>query len=168
MSTTPKVYVACLACYNGGTLAGAWHDADAYLADAVDDWFGDHRETRPDHEEFAIHDHEGFGGLSIGEYDPLDTVGEIGEGIAEHGPAFAVYADIFGEPPTADDFAERYAGEWDSMTDFAENLVSERGMLATVPDEVARYFDYDAYARDLDQTHYSERVGGVLYVFRSC
>lgn len=44
---------------------------------------------------------------------------------------------------------ESYQGEWNSMKDFAENLIHECDMLADMPENLRFYFDYEAYARDL-------------------
>jgi antirestriction protein len=48
-----------------------------------------------------------------------------------------------------DEFKESYAGKFDTDREFAEHLVEEDMMLIGVPQEVARYFDYDSYANDL-------------------
>ncbi|HFV4161900.1 TPA: antirestriction protein ArdA, partial [Escherichia coli] len=38
---------------------------------------------------------------------------------------------------------------YDSELEFAAQYVDECGFLSEVPDTVARYFDYEAFARDL-------------------
>lgn len=50
---------------------------------------------------------------------------------------------------TLSDVEEAYQGEWNSMKDFAENLVHECDLLGDMPENMRFYFDYDAYARDL-------------------
>jgi antirestriction protein len=48
-----------------------------------------------------------------------------------------------------DEFTDSYAGKFDSDREFAEHLVDDTMMLTNIPQVVARYFDYDSYARDL-------------------
>ena len=60
----PRIYVACLAAYNNGYLHGAWVDA---TQDAWAIWGVVQKMLAAspvaDAEEWAIHDHEGFGRL---------------------------------------------------------------------------------------------------------
>ena len=66
----PRIYVACLAAYNGGILHGAWLDA-AQEPWALYDDVKAMLDASPvaGAEEFAIHDYEGFGEVRI-EYRP--------------------------------------------------------------------------------------------------
>lgn len=81
-TTGPRIYVADLAEYNAGNLVGQWIDLeDAISLDfAAVEWLqavieGEIlRKHVTGHEEWAIHDYEGFGGISIGEYDSLETI----------------------------------------------------------------------------------------------
>ena len=189
---TPRIYVACLASYNNGDLHGRWIDADdadtmreevaAILRESkypnvqVDcpecDGVGCDkcRDTGkvPSAEEFAIHDHEGFCGMSIDEYTGIDEVAEIAALIEEHGPAYAAYASHIGgdELPTAEQFQEAYCGEWDSEKAYAEELFDECN---EVPDNLAMYIDYDAVARDFFCGDYFsvDNPEGGLFIFRS-
>jgi len=45
---------------------------------------------------------------------------------------------------------EAYQGEFRSMQEFAEQLVDDTGMLDQVPENLRYYFDYAAFARDLE------------------
>ena len=69
--------------------------------------------------------------------------------------------------PSISDFEERYCGEWDSFEDYAEQLADDIGLLDGVPEEIARYFDWDSWTRDLafDYTTHDNPEGGV-FVFR--
>ena len=51
--------------------------------------------------------------------------------------------------PCIPDFMERYCGEWESFEDYARELADETGLLTDVPEEIANYFDWDSWARDL-------------------
>lgn len=158
---TPRIYVACLKSYNEGNLIGRWIDATSDIQEEIQELL---KETGG--EEWAIHDYENFGGLSISEYQDLESVAQLGELIEEHGEAFAVFADHEGvEFATVERFEDSYCGEWDSETDYAENLFDD---LYEVPDYLVGYIDYEKYARDLFiDSNYSVRgESGQLYVFR--
>lgn len=121
--------------------------------------------TVPSAEEWAIHDHEGFGDL-LGEYTPLAKVAEHAEAITAHGDAWVAYCEHVGaEYADADDFEDRYAGEARSEREYAEQLADDIGLLSDVPDELARYFDWESWTRDLFLTDY-RMVDG--HVFREC
>lgn len=165
---TPRIYVACLASYNAGKLHGRWIDAtDAdVIREEIQKMLAESDE--PIAEEWAIHDYENFGGLSISEYEDIDKVAELGALIEEHGEAFAVFADHEGvEYATVESFNEAYCGEWDSEKDYAENIFDEL-YAHEVPEHLQNYIDYEAFARDLFiSDNYSARgESGQLYVFR--
>jgi len=61
-------------------------------------------------------------------------------------------------------FEESYAGEWNSESEFAENLAVDCGLLDGVPDHIQLYFDWDKWTRDLFISDYWYSNG---YVFRS-
>ena len=76
----PRIYVACLAAYNAGILHGAWIDADQ----PADDMYAAVREIlaaspMPGAEEWAIHDYEGFGPLSLSEWESFERVSAIAQ-----------------------------------------------------------------------------------------
>ena len=78
--------------------------------------------------------------------------------------AVAAFIDWRGDF-NVDDFRDAYMGQYDSEEAFAEQLVDDCGMLADVPENVARYFDMEAFARDLFMGDYYMDDGG--YVFAS-
>jgi antirestriction protein len=62
------------------------------------------------------------------------------------------------------EFEDAYNGKWDSKTDFAEHIISECYDLSKMG-ELARYFDYEAFARDLFLGDYWMSDNG--HIFRS-
>ena len=58
-------------------------------------------------------------------------------------------------------------GSWDSFREYADQLADDIGLLADVPEEIARYFDWRVWTRDLafDYSTYDDPEGGV-FVFR--
>lgn len=157
-TSVPRVYVASLADYNAGRLHGEWVDLD----DAQD--LGERvqamlrRSPEPVAEEWAIHDYEGFGPLHLDEYESLDTVAMLAQGIRQHGPAFAHWVAL--EGATTGDllarFEDAYLGHWESIEAFAESLFDDFGyqqiLDQIIPEQLQPYvrFDAEAWARDLD------------------
>jgi antirestriction protein len=190
---TPKVWIGCLVSYNAGRLIGEWVEASdldemqecqkrvAAQAVAAAKEAGEYPVYFGEPEEFFLADNEGFGGF-IGEYTPLETVAEIAEAIEEHGAPFLAFLSIEVEADVAEvieRFQERYAGEFESMEDFAREHVEECGW-GGVPsqkvtisewpkvevnpiEELAPYLDFEMIARDL-ASEYTEADG---FIFRS-
>ena len=175
---TPRVYVASLTDYNAGRLHGEWIDANQSVEAIVAEIAGMLAASPTaaafpisgPAEEWAIHDYDGWGGLSLGEYTSLETVSTLGNLIVEHGEAFSVYADHVGlDYATADEFFEAYQGEHASETDYAFTLADDLGTFT----EDARWpftcIDWDHAWRELSYDgYYAERsANGGVHVFRS-
>lgn len=168
--TTPRVYVACLASYNAGRLHGRWIDADQDADDIRDDIAAMLAESpAPDAEEFAIHDHEGLG--DIGEFESIDRVAAIGQAVAEAGddaPALLAWLDN-DKANDPDEFSDHYAGQWESLAEFAEQFHEESGDIPNCP--LAGYIDWDSVGHDMKLNgavwleRASHKVGGGVYVF---
>ncbi len=194
-TVTTKIYVASLADYNAGRLHGVWINVDGGVTDADDiqqavaemlrkskhpnvrvecpECEGDAEGceachaigTVPSAEEWAIHDHEGFGGM-VGEYSTFEEVATHAKMIDKHGAAWTAYVSWTCEScPDEDGFEDAYNGEWDSREDFARHMADE---CLDIPESMASYFDYEAFARDLfmDYADIDNPEGGI-FVFRS-
>lgn len=113
----------------------------------------------PSAEEWAVHDYDDLSS-SWGEHPDLDKLCEFVETLEEldedEREAFIAYRDNEGDHVDLESFRDAYAGKFDSWADFAESLIDEQGVLQEVPAELARYFDYESYGRDL-------RLGGDAY-----
>lgn len=172
-TTTPRIYVACLAAYNAGRLHGRWIDA-TIGADAIHEQIEQMlaESPEPGAEEFAIHDHEGLG--DIGEHESIERIAELAEAIDDAGddaPALLAWLDAeAGRDPS--DFAEVFRGQWDSLADYAEHLHEEMGWDADKAANgswwhPARYTDWERMGRDLElsgdvETH---PAPGGIYVY---
>ena len=173
--TTPRVWIGCLACYNEGRLIGDWFDAETADEVTTYDVHGAH--SRADsHDELWCFDHENI--PISGEMSPADAAawGEAFDEVGEHlRPALIAWvesgdyvAEGTGDLPSISDFEERYCGEWESFDDYASELADDIGLLTDVPEEIARYFDWRAWTRDLafDYVVHDNPEGGV-FVFRN-
>lgn len=72
--------------------------------------------------------------------------------------------------PSLSDFEEAYCGEWDGWRQYAEEMADEMIHPTGPADEfLARYFDYDKFARDLafDYTTVPAPHGLGIFVFRN-
>jgi antirestriction protein len=159
----PRIYVASLADYNAGRLHGRWLDATLTpeeLQEGIQAMLA--RSPEPVAEDWAIHDHDGFAGIRLDEFESLDTISRLGQGLAEHGPAFAGLVELLGaDEATEAAFCERYQGHWRSLTLYAEELLescSADQHLEQIPSPLRRYvrIDVDCLVRDL-------QAEGVIY-----
>ncbi len=165
MKEIPRIYVACLAAYNNGKLHGEWIecDQDAHeIQQEIDAMI--QRSPEWDAEEWAIHDYEGFAGLTIGEHTSLEKVADLAALIIEHGAAYAAYVDHVGEEcATEADFQEKYRGEFKSEKDFAEQHFTENN---EIPEFLQSYIAWERVATDLFiNDFFSSDRDGVTYVF---
>lgn len=154
-----RIYVASLSDYNDGRLHGTWLDAEAE-PDELNDGIQAMLAGSPmgGAEEWAIHDYEGFGPLRLGEYESVATISQIGQGIAEHGAAYAHWASICGTDDRDElaRFDDTYLGHWPSIGEYAENLLDDLGINDAiehaVPESLQPYVtvDVDGFARDLE------------------
>lgn len=158
----PRIYVASLSDYNAGRLHGVWiDDLDGIEAvwSRVEAMLAASRE--PVAEEYAIHDYEGFGPCRIDEYDNLETVVAIASGISEHGEAFACWASLLdaGEYDELDRFEDLYVGSYDSLRDFADEILDSFGIDIDPADWAPELLvpfvrvDLDAFADSLDDLY---------------
>jgi len=144
-----RIYVACLAAYNNGYLHGRWINA-TLGEDAIWNEIKEVLKTSPmpDAEEWAIHDYEGFEGLSISEYEGVSSVAEKAAFIEEHGRLGAELAAHYGDMQTAQNAIEDdYAGVYRSLAEFAEELTEQT---TQIPQSLQYYIDYERMARDLE------------------
>jgi len=170
---TPRAWVGCLGCYNNGALFGKWiegvnasdltgnglatlENIGGYIAPRCVKCFGD---------EFWVFDHENYLGLIEGECSPseaeeaADTIEAMPE---EEREAFGEYVAHVGSA-TYEQFEEANCGQWDSEEAFAEDLLASTGDLD--PNSfLARYFDLEAFARDLFYDYFITDSG---HVFRN-
>ena len=134
-----RIYVACLAAYNNGHLHGEWINVtdEASIWEAVQAMlFASPIEE--DAEEWAIHDYEGFEGAEVGEYYSFASVVELADYIRERGELGAQVLNYYGgNIEDAKARFDEYAGEYDSLADYAEELTEQSG--ETIPERLAPY-----------------------------
>jgi antirestriction protein len=150
----PRIYVASLSDYNAGKLHGRWivatQSAEAIHAEVA----AMLRESRePIAEEWAIHDYEGFHGLSLREFESLEYVAEAATLIKEHGPVFASLLDRSADIAEAKRYMEEgYRGAFEKLEHYVQELVEDcyADLLKPLPDFILYNIDYAGIAHDFE------------------
>ena len=170
----PRIWVGSLADYNAGRLHGDWLDAAVpydELSESVQRILASSRE--PGAEEYGIFDYDEFGAFRVGEYEQLDVVARIARGIAEHGPAFAAYAELHdGDPDMLSSYEDSYIGEYESAASWARGVLEdmESTVHQSIPEDLRAYIsiDYPSFARDAQLSghmHFEPTPTGGVYAF---
>lgn len=165
MGTEFKIYVADLAAYNNGKLHGVWIDV---LEDDIQARINDMLKTSPEGfaEEWAIHDYEGFGDVSLSEYQGIESVREIAAFLQEYTEFGAKLLDYSGSISQAQQYAiDGYHGLYDDLEDYARRMTEDT---AEIPDHLANYIDYERMGRDMELSGdiFTIEVGcNEMYVF---
>ena len=169
----PRAYIACLASYNNGKLHGDWIDLDSSeeIAERIQEILMNSPE--PDAEEWAVHDHENCGNLSMfAGLTELEDIQAAYKQAQEYGIEWSGYVGFcehLGEELNTDSIAayqERYAGSDRSLPDWCEQFLEETGQLESLPENLRFYFNYEAFARDLEISDvFTVEHGGEVLVF---
>ena len=150
-----NIYLTNLGKYNEGELIGEWVELPVSHEELqkVFERIG----INGEYEEYFITDYE-CDFYEVGEYESLDTLNEIAERIEELGEegsevVKALMSELGYTLNEAIDKVNsgdyRIYSDCDDMTDIAYQVVEECEYLNNVPDDVARYFDYESFGRDL-------------------
>ena len=175
----PRIWIGSLADYNAGRLHGDWVDAAIEpvelraAAQAILD-----SSSEPGAEEFAIFDSDEFFYYRVNEYDALDRIAAVARGIQSRGKAFAVWAEYVRSDVTErlDDFEEHYLGHYDSLADWADEVLHDSVLAEeldrAVPDSLRYYvkIDAEAFGRDAQLSgdiYVGEDPNGAVYIFRA-
>jgi len=158
----PRIYVACLASYNAGIPHGRWLEASQEIEELREEVRLMLEESPVAHaEEWAIHDHEGFSPLSVGEYEDLSQITEAAQLIVEHGPLAAHVLDSLGGFKYLDEarqaLEERHIGAYSCLADWIEECIDE-GLHGPVSDNLRPFIDTERMGR-------AAELGGDIQTF---
>lgn len=168
-SESPALYCGTYGKYNSGSLRGMWVDLSTF--DDYEDFINFCKAIHADEEdpELMYQDYENMPGSLYSE-----SMGEEGfNKIAEYCELCDDYSleavEDFLEWSSSDDLdrmPDAYAGVYDSKEDFAREIVNDCYDLENMMGNLADYFDYDAFARDLFMgDYYFGSHGTVLRTF---
>lgn len=147
--STIQIYIADLAAYNNGKLYGKWIDATQDVTDIQDEINQLLKSSpQPDAEEYAIHDYEGFEGMSLHEYEGIQSAHDKAQFIEKHGKLGAAIVSYFGGDleDAKRALEDCYIGEYESAADYAQEITEE---CTEIPEHLQYYIAYDAMARDM-------------------
>lgn len=165
-----KGFITNLGKYNEGELIGKWIDfpiTDEEL-EKVFEKIG----INEHYEEFFFTDWECDFDTGLGEYENIEAVNELAEALEEvesnsEEDKLEAIIEATGNSLKASidcmDDAIFYPGY--TLEEVAEEYVDECFFTKDTPDIFRRYFDYEAFARDLSFDGYTETVHGVIYVY---
>jgi len=185
-----RFYAACLASYNAGVLHGAWIEASDDVAEMQMEVNAMLRaspfpnvtvthpvtgESVPSAEEWAIHNHEGFGG-DLAEYAGLAKVAQLftlNEVAEDHDIPLCILRDAMNDATADLDRAEefisdRYRGTADTWADFAEEFTRDTHDMSTVPDFLQNHIDWHSMGREFEMCGDFSGIrhdGEKLYIF---
>lgn len=168
-SESPALYCGTYGKYNSGNLSGMWVDVSTFddYEDFVNFCYAIHADE--DDPELMFQDYENMPGSLYHE-----SMGEKGfNKIAEYCELCDDYSvsavDDFLEWDSTDDLDrmhDAYVGVYDSKEDFAREIVSDCYDLDNMMGDLACYFDYEKFARDLFMCdYYFGSNGTVLRTF---
>lgn len=169
----PRIYAASLADYNNGEHHGSWIEAarpPEDIHDKIQRMLG--ASAIAGAEEWAIHDYEGFGRFRLHEYEQIETVSRIANGIVEHGPIFTHWVEHVGteDADALERFDEHYLGSWDSLAAYAEELLDDLGIDLdhVVPGWLNPYvrIDYEQLGNDLATDLYASEDSAGAHIFQ--
>ncbi len=160
--TGARAWIGSLAAYNAGRLVGAWIDLDGMDAEeaaeaareAMRPQIAGWMDEAQAFDELNVFDHEGLAPFVRGECNVSEAVAaaeKLAEVEEHERDAFLAWAANEGNPATVEveDFRDAFMGEWDSLEDYARELLDESGALNAIPENLRAYFDFESYARDL-------------------
>lgn len=164
-TTLLKVFITNLGKYNEGELIGEWVSlpVDESELEEVLERIGINEE----YEEYFITDFETeIDGLNVDEYSNIEELNELAEqlesldeyDLEKVGAIIETHGiDLKEAIENIDDYTY-YSGM--SLEDVAYEIVEE---CYELPEIAQRYFDYEAFARDLGFDGYTETTNGVIY-----
>lgn len=150
-----KIYVGTYAKYNNGSIFGEWLTLSDYSD--LSEFYDACRELHKDEEdpEFMFQDYEtpDIFKNAISESGINQDIFKLAEALeGKDIDMISAYVSLMGEkltPELIEQAEERFHGQFDSYTDLAEDYAEQTGMLSEVPESIQRYFDFEAFGRDL-------------------
>jgi len=169
-----SIWLGNLAAYVGGELVGEWIDMTQDLESIMAQF---NAITNENTDEYFIADYDSdFPGVRVGEYQNIKSIKEMadrlealadkfGDDLTDAVKAASEHTSSSGEML---DYLENHEfyfyDDCDNMTDVAQQVAEIGGYLDELPDFAVRYFDFEAFGRDLDIEGHFYYVGGSRYV----
>jgi antirestriction protein len=177
--TEPAAWIGCLSCYNNGTLRGKWITA----RQAADEFSNDEPLTYAGQAEPATYpsgttyarcvvcggdEFDVFDIMNMGTIRPsvrsfyrdAEQLADLDDsGTLEQLLALAAWLGSASLADLIDYNDDHYAGQYARFQDFADNYADEN-LLGRMAPDLAAYFDYEKFARDLAHDYYYDNATG--------
>ena len=161
-----NVFITNLGKYNEGELVGKWLELPCDNLEAELESIGVAENTM--YEEYFITDYENDYDYKVGEYASLERLNDLAETLEALDEYEAAHLQAYMEA-SGDDLEEALERYENSMfykgmdlVDVAYQVVEE---CYDLPEIAQRYFDYEAFARDLGFDGYYETEVGTIYFY---
>ena len=161
-----KAYITNLGRYNEGCLVGKWIDFPIDEDDFESELESIGVKENTMYEEWFVTDYdcslfdmyEAFG-----EYPNIDDINEVAEALEDHESEFTALMEVCSYTDALGYLESENYTFYEGMTleDVAYEFVEE---CYNLPEIAQRYFDYAAFARDLEFDGYTETSNGVIYL----
>jgi len=176
-NTEPAAWIGCLSCYNNGHLLGKWITAQQAADELTGDdepSYGGQAETvtiddytaprcrKCGGDEFDVFDTEHLPTkMNLREfYKNAETLAELDADTLERLTALAGFLGMENLAELIAYDENNYAGRWNTFQEYAEHYADDTGALRDMPENLAYYFDYEKYARDLAYSYlYDDATG---------
>lgn len=155
-SVSPAIYVADLTAYNNGQLVGEWLDLSGFdsgeevmekIAEISKKWGEGDDEL---HEEYAIHDYEGFPEAYYSEYMNEDSFDKVIAYVkaSENFDAdmIAAYINYYGQDADLSEMEDNFIGTFKDEGDFAYEQIEQMGGIGNF-NNIEKYI----YVTDIDR-----------------
>ena len=152
-----KVYIACLAAYNSGTLYGEWIEPSSDVEELSEQIKAILKKSpAPDAEEWAFHDYDDF--PNMGEYPNLEDVCkwmELAEEYSNQKEYFNAIYDNFRSIEDTETTLENGFGGYKSFRDYADELADDMmdNQDLTNDHPLILYFDYDKHKEAMSHNY---------------
>ena len=166
---SPALYCGTYGKYNSGNLGGMWVHLSTF--DSYEDFLNFCKAIHADEEDpelmfqdFAnIPDSLYHESMDEEDFDHIKEYCELCDDYSVE--AVDDFLELF-RPEDLDNMQDAYVGEYDSKEDFAREMVNDCYDIETMMGDLAYYFDYEAFARDLFMgDYYFGSHGTVLRTF---
>ena len=168
-SDSPALYCGTYGKYNSGNLSGMWVDLSTF--DDYEEFINFCKAINADEEypELMYQDYENMPGSlyheSMGEKE-FNQIAEYCELCDEYGLEAVDDFLEWDSTEDLDNMHDAYVGVYESREDFAREIVSDCYDIENIMGNLACYFDYEAFARDLFMgDYYFGSHGTVLRTF---
>lgn len=165
-----RIYVSTYAKYAAGNLTGKWLDLEDYSDKET--FIEACRELHKDEQdpEFMFQDFEDVPSDTVSESSIDPAIWDFIELDEHERDVVEAYMDATGTnlEEALSEAQDRLIGYGMDRAEVAEEFLEGTGTLDEIPEHLRHYFDFDAYARDMEIEGYSTRLESTYYLFSGC